>query len=72
IISLEKLKEFVSKRRKNLLYTLNGKWEGLALLRLIDLDYFIRTMEALLPEERDLSSVAEQVKRDYGIQYETL
>ncbi|MCS7170833.1 MAG: hypothetical protein NZ851_00800 [Aquificaceae bacterium] len=72
VINIDKIKEFISKRRKNVLYLLNGEWKGMALLRLIDLDYFIRTVEALLSEEKDISVIMERVKEDYGIEYETL
>lgn len=70
----EKIKEFVSKRRVNALHSPNGQWKGIALLRLIDLDYFIRTIESVLfdKEEKDFSNVMEMVNQDYGIQYETL
>lgn len=72
VISLDKLREFISKRRKNALYSTDGEWKGLALLRLIDLDYFIRTLEGLLGEEKDLTTVMEKLKQEYGIEYETL
>ncbi|MEJ5339022.1 MAG: hypothetical protein ACK42C_09230 [Aquificaceae bacterium] len=72
VISLDKLREFISKRRKNVLYSTDGEWKGLALLRLIDLDYFIRTLEGLLGEEKDLTTVMEKLKQEYGIEYETL
>lgn len=71
-ISLEKIKDFVSKRRKNVVYTSEGEWKGIALFRLIDLDYFIRTIEGFLSEEKDLWDVVERVKRDYGIEYEII
>ncbi|QID32776.1 hypothetical protein [Pampinifervens florentissimum] len=72
VISLDKLKEFISKRRQNALYSEEGKWKGIALLRLIDLDYLIRTLEGLLGEEKELTAVMEKVRQEYGIQYETL
>ncbi len=72
VISLDKLKEFIAKRRQNALYSENGKWKGIALVRLIDLDYIIRTLEGFLGEEKELTAVMEKVKQDYGIQYETL
>ncbi|MEJ7619787.1 MAG: hypothetical protein WKI46_03065 [Aquificaceae bacterium] len=72
VISLDKLKEFIAKRRQNALYSENGKWKGIALVRLIDLDYLIRTLEGLLGEEKELTAVMEKVKQEYGIQYETL
>ncbi len=72
VISLDKLKEFIAKRRQNALYSENGKWKGIALVRLIDLDYLIRTLEGFLGEEKELTAVMEKVKQDYGIQYETL
>ncbi len=72
VVSLDKLKEFVSKRRKNALYSTNGQWQGLALLRLIDLDYLIRTLEGLISEDKDLTVVMEKLKQEYGIEYETL
>ncbi|MCS6998190.1 MAG: hypothetical protein N2648_01000 [Aquificaceae bacterium] len=70
--SLDRLKDFISKRRRNALYTSEGQWKGLALFRLVDLDYFIRTLESSFQEERDLFAVVEKVKEDYGIEYETL
>lgn len=72
LISLEKIKDFISKRRKNVLYTSEGEWKGIALFRLIDLDYLIRTLESFLSEERDLWDVVEKVRKDYGIEYETV
>ncbi len=72
VISLDKLKEFIAKRRQNALYSENGKWKGIALVRLIDLDYLIRTLEGFLEEEKELTAVMEKVKQEYGIQYETL
>ncbi len=72
VISLDKLKEFIAKRRQNALYSENGKWKGIALVRLIDLDYLIRTLEGFLGEEKELTAVMEKVKQEYGIQYETL
>jgi len=72
VISLDKLKEFISKRRQNALYSEEGKWKGIALFRLIDLDYLIRTLEGLLGEEKELTAVMEKVSQEYGIQYETI
>ncbi len=72
VISLDKLKEFIAKRRQNALYSENGKWKGIALVRLIDLDYLIRTLEGFLGEEKELTAVMEKVRQEYGIQYETL
>ena len=72
VISLDKLKEFIAKRRQNALYSENGKWKGIALVRLIDLDSLIRTLEGFLGEEKELTAVMEKVKQEYGIQYETL
>lgn len=72
VISVDKLKEFIAKRRQNALYSENGKWKGIALVRLIDLDYLIRTLEGLLGEEKELTAVMEKVRQEYGIQYETL
>ena len=72
VISLDKLKEFIAKRRQNALYSENGKWKGIALVRLIDLDYLIRTLEGFLGEEKELTAVMEKVMQEYGIQYETL
>lgn len=71
-ISLDTLREFISKRKKNALYSTEGKWKGLALLRLIDLDYLIRMLENSLEEEKDLTVVMERMKQEYGIEYETL
>lgn len=71
-VSFEKLREFVSKRRKNLLHSSDGRWMGLALLRLIDLDYLIRTLEGFLGQEADLSVVMEKLRQEYGIEYEIL
>ncbi|WPM32523.1 hypothetical protein IAE16_02325 [Hydrogenobacter sp. T-2] len=72
VISLDKLKEFIAKKRQNALYSEDGRWKGIALLRLIDLDYLIRTLEGLLGEEKELTTVMEKVSQEYGIQYETL
>ncbi len=74
IISLDKIKEFIGKRRVNALHFLNEHGKGMALFRLIDLDYFIRSLEFLLLEkdEEDLSTLMEKVKQDYGIEYEML
>jgi len=73
-ISLDKIKEFISKRRVNAFHSLNEHGKGIALFRLIDLDYFIRSSEILLLEkkEEDLSTLMEKVKQDYGIEYEML
>ena len=74
IISLDKIKEFTSKRRINALHSLNEQWKGIALFRLIDLDYFIRSLEFLLleTEEEDLNTLMKKVRQDYGIEYEML
>ncbi len=71
-ISLDKLKEFISKKRSNMIHSQNSQWKGLARFRLIDLDYFIRTLEFILfeSEEKDFNSVMAKVKEDYGIEYE--
>lgn len=68
---VEKIREFVSKRRKNAVHIVENMWKGIALLRLVDLDYFIRTLEAFLSYE-DISflSIVEKLKEDYGIEYE--
>lgn len=71
-ISIDKLKEFISKRRKNIIYAVNSKWKGLALFRLVDLDYLIRTVEGYIGEEVDFLNVIERLKGDYGIEYEAL
>ncbi len=71
-ISIDKLKEFIAKRRQNALYSENGTWKGIALVRLIDLDYLIRTLEGILGEEKELTVVMEEVSQEYGIQYETI
>ncbi len=72
VIGIDKLREFISKRRKNALYSESGKWKGLALIRLIDLDYLIRTVEGLLGEEKDLALLMENIRQEYGIEYETV
>ncbi|MFN3870477.1 MAG: hypothetical protein ACK4MW_03200 [Aquificaceae bacterium] len=71
-ISFDKLKEFISKKRSNMIHLQNSQWKGLAKFRLIDLDYFIRTLEFILfeSEEKDLGSVMAKVREDYGIEYE--
>ncbi|RMH80652.1 MAG: hypothetical protein D6674_03180 [Acidobacteria bacterium] len=71
-LSNDKLKEFISKRRKNIIYAINSKWKGVALFRLVDLDYLIRTIEGYIGEEVDFLNVIERLKGDYGIEYETL
>ncbi len=71
-LSLEKMKEFISARRKNLLAVKEGIWKGLALLRLIDLDYYIRTLEELLRSEVDFAGIVHRVKEKYGIEYDTV
>lgn len=74
VISLDKIKEFISKKRMNALHSLNEQGKGMALFRLIDLDYFIRSLEFLLleREEGDLNNLMMKVKQDYGIEYEML
>ncbi|MFN3976435.1 MAG: hypothetical protein ACK4LT_05160 [Aquificaceae bacterium] len=74
VISLDKIKEFISKRRMNALHSFNEQGKGMALFRLIDLDYFIRSLEFLLleREEGDLNNLMMKVKQDYGIEYEML
>lgn len=72
VINLEKLREIIAKKRKNVLHVFDGKWKGLALFRLIDLDYYIRALESFLSEEGDMREVMDRVKVDYGIEYESL
>ncbi|MCS7307286.1 MAG: hypothetical protein NZ526_01905 [Aquificaceae bacterium] len=72
ILKIDKIKEFIAKKRKNAIHLNNEGGSGLALFRLIDLDYYIRTIESLLPEEKDLTALLDQVRRDYGIEYETV
>lgn len=71
-INLDKIKEAISKRRTNLIHSQNSQWKGLAKFRLIDLDYFIRTLESILfeSEEKDLSNIVAKVRENYGIEYE--
>jgi len=65
-ITKEKILSFVSQRRKNVVS------KGIALLKLIDLDYIIRTMEALIDKELEFSQVMNLVQEEYGIDYEAL
>lgn len=71
-ISPEKIREFVSKKRTNIAHFINGHWMGIAKLRFIDLDYFIRSIEISLfkNEEEDFLNLMEKVKQEYGIEYE--
>ncbi len=70
-LEVEKLREFISKRRKNVVYAVENMWKGMALIRLIDLDYLIRTLETFLKEEEaNFLSIVEKLKEDYGIEYE--
>jgi len=71
LITKEKILNFISQRRKNLL-TAERCWKGIALLKLIDLDYIIRTMEKFINEEMDFLDVMKLVKEEYGIDYEVL
>ncbi len=68
----EKIIKFISQRRKNILSVAEIGWKGIAMIKLIDLDYVIRTMERFLSEERDFLEVMRLVKEDYGIDYEVL
>ncbi len=72
MFSLEALKEVIARRRKNLVHSINGLWGGIMSIRLIDLDYLIRTLENFLTEEQELTQVVNKVKEDYGIEYEAL
>ena len=71
-MKIEKLKAFISARRKNLLDIKENVWQGIALLRLIDLDYYVRTLEEILPNKVDFASVVHDVKEKYGIEYEII
>lgn len=72
-LGVDKIKEFISKKRVNAGHFISGKWKGIAKLRLVDLDYFIRSLEFLLldTEEKDFSTLMLKVKQEYGIEYET-
>ncbi|ADC89575.1 hypothetical protein Thal_0943 [Thermocrinis albus DSM 14484] len=65
-LTKHKLAEFIRRGKKNILCT------GLALIKLVDLDYIIRTMERYKDGDASLSHIMEEVKREYGIDYEML
>ncbi|WP_304090021.1 hypothetical protein [Hydrogenobacter thermophilus] len=71
-ITKERIINFISQRRKNLLSVAQNGWRGVAVLKMIDLDYIIRTMERFLKEDTDFLQIMKLVKEDYGIEYEVL
>ncbi len=71
-ITKERILNFISQRRKNLLSVAEKCWSGVAVLKLIDLDYIIRTMERFVNEDVDFLEIMKLVKEDYGIDYEVL
>ncbi|MCS7084352.1 MAG: hypothetical protein NZL90_05165 [Aquificaceae bacterium] len=71
--SAEVIRQFAKARRQNLLHSINGSWQGLALLRLIDLDYVIRSLESLVDRNYlDFAQIMQSIKREYGIEYDLL
>lgn len=69
--SVETIRQFAKARRQNLLHSINGSWRGLALLRLIDLDYVIRSLESLVDNSYlDFTQIMQSIKREYGIEYD--
>ncbi|SHK54552.1 hypothetical protein [Thermocrinis minervae] len=65
----DKALDFISKK-KNMILKRENLWGGLAYIKLVDLDYFIRTIERMLEEEVDLMKVVDTVHREYGIECE--
>ncbi|MEN3033664.1 MAG: hypothetical protein ABDH18_01575 [Aquificaceae bacterium] len=69
--SIDTIKQFLRARRQNLLHAVNGGWRGLALLRLIDLDYVIRTLESSLDNTtQDFAQIIQFARAEYGIEYD--
>jgi hypothetical protein len=65
-LTKEKLAQVLSAGKKNVLS------KGWALLRLMDLDYVIRTVEKYREKEGSMEKIFEEVYKEYGIKYEIL
>ncbi|WP_448587369.1 hypothetical protein [Thermocrinis sp.] len=65
-LTKEKLARLLSAGKKNLLS------KKVALLRLMDLDYVIRTAEKYKNEEGSIEDILNKVYQEYGIKYEIL
>jgi hypothetical protein len=63
-LTKEKLAQVLSAGKKNVLS------KGWALLRLMDLDYVIRTVEKYREKEGSMEEILEEVYKEYGIKYE--
>ncbi len=71
-LSLNKIRAFISSRGRNMLALSKDSWGGIGLFRVIDLDYYIRTLEELLNSELDIVKIVQKVQELYGIQYEVV
>jgi hypothetical protein len=65
-LTKEKLAQVLNAGKKNVLS------KGCALLRLMDLDYVIRTVEKHREKEGSMEEILEEVYKEYGIKYEIL
>ena len=65
-LTKEKLAQVLSAGKKNVLS------KGWALLKLVDLDYVIRTAEKYREKEGSMEEIFEEVYKEYGIKYEIL
>ncbi len=65
-LTKEKLAKLLSAGKKNIML------KGAALLRLMDLDYVIRTVEKHRNVEGNIEDILNEVYQEYGIKYEIL
>ncbi|WP_333784830.1 hypothetical protein [Thermocrinis sp.] len=65
-LTKEKLAKLLSAGKKNIVS------KGVALLRLMDLDYVIRTVERYRNAEGNIEDILNEVYQEYGIKYEIL
>jgi len=65
-LTKEKLSQFLSAGKKNLVS------KGMALFRLMDLDYIIRTVEKYKNSEGSIEEILSEVYQEYGIKYEVI
>ncbi|WP_448583856.1 hypothetical protein [Thermocrinis sp.] len=65
-LTKEKLAKFLNAGKKNVVS------KGAALLRLMDLDYVIRTVEKRRNVEGSIEDILNEVYQEYGIKYEIL
>ncbi|WP_029551614.1 hypothetical protein [Thermocrinis jamiesonii] len=65
-LTKEKLGKLLSAGKKNIIS------KGVALLKLMDLDYVIRTVEKYRNAEANIEDILNEVYQEYGIKYEIL